>query len=68
MRIYMVNGHIRHSYLFRITNVRETTTVGNIYELVLNSLKESGMDHLMIAKKLVCVGADGASVMQGQRN
>jgi hypothetical protein len=32
-------------------------------------LKESGgMDPLMIAKKLVCVGADGALVMQGQRN
>ena len=26
------------------------------------------MNHSMIAKKLVCVGADGASVMQGQRN
>jgi hypothetical protein len=32
-------------------------------------LKESGgMDPLMITKKLVCVGADGASVMQGKRN
>ena len=26
------------------------------------------MDHLMIAKNLVCVGVDGASVMKGQRN
>jgi len=26
------------------------------------------MDDSMIAKKLVCVGADGASVMEGQRN
>jgi hypothetical protein len=26
------------------------------------------MDHLMIAKKSVCVGADGASIMKGQRN
>ena len=26
------------------------------------------MDHSMIAKKLVCVGVDGASVMQGQKN
>ena len=26
------------------------------------------MDHSMIAKKLVCVGADGASIMKGQRN
>ena len=68
MRIYMVNDHIRHSYLLGIKNMRETSTAENIYELVLNTLKESGMDHLMIAKKLVCVVADGASVMQGQRN
>ena len=26
------------------------------------------MDHSIIAKKLVCVGENGASVMQGQRN
>ena len=27
-----------------------------------------GMDDSMISKKLVCVGADGVSVMQSQRN
>ena len=68
MRIYMVNDHIRHSYLLGINKMRETSTAKNIYELTLNDLKESGMDQLMIAKMLVCVGADGASVMQGQRN
>ena len=26
------------------------------------------MDELMITKRLVCVGADGASIMQGQKN
>ena len=37
--------------------------------LYIDSLTEiGGMDHSMIAKELVCVGADGASVMQGQRN
>jgi len=30
--------------------------------MFLTSLKESGMDYLMIARKLVCVGADGASI------
>ena len=47
----------------------KSSTAENIYELVIDSLKKiCGMDHSMIAKKLVCVGADGASVMQGQRN
>jgi hypothetical protein len=41
----------------------------NIYELVINSLKEiGGMDHLMIAKKFVCVGADETSIMKGKMN
>jgi len=64
----MVNDHIRHSYLLGINKMRETSTTKNIYELVLNGLKESGMDQLMIAKKFVCVRANGAMVMQGQKN
>ena len=49
MSIYMVNDHIRHSYLLGINKMRKSSTAENIYEVVLNSLKESGgMDHLMI--------------------
>ena len=45
------------------------STAENIYELVIDSLKEiGGMDNSMIEKKLECVGADGASIMQRQRN
>ena len=52
-----------------IHKMTKSSTTKNIYELVIDSLKEiGGMDHSMIAKKLVCVGAYGASVMQGQRN
>ena len=69
MRIYMVNDHIRYSSLLGIHKMTKSSTTKNIYELVIASLKEiGGMDHSMIAKKLVCVGVDGASVMQGQRN
>lgn len=69
MSIYTVNYHIRNSYLLGIHKMSKSSTAENIYELVINTLKETGgMDHSMIAKKLVCVGADGASVMQGQRN
>ena len=69
MSIYMVNGHIRHSYLLGIPKMKKSSTTANIYELVIKTLKEiGGMDDLMIAKRLVCVGADGASIMQGQRN
>jgi hypothetical protein len=46
MSIYKVNDHIRHSYLLGIHNTRENSTTENIYELVINSLKEiGGMDH-----------------------
>jgi len=68
MSIYMVNEHIRHSYLLGIKEMRENSTTENVYELVLNGLKESRIDQLMIAKKSVCVGTDGAMIMQGQRN
>jgi hypothetical protein len=51
MSIYMVNGHIRHSCLLGIHKMKENSTVENIYELVINSLKEiGGMDNLMITK------------------
>jgi hypothetical protein len=65
----MVNDHIRHSYLLGVHKMKENSTAENIYELVNNSLKESGgMDPLMIEKNLVCVEANGPSVMQGQKN
>lgn len=65
----MVNDHIQHSHILGIHKMMENSTIGNIYELVINSLKEiGGMDNLMIAKKFVCVGADGASVMHIKRN
>ena len=49
--------------------MKKSSTTANIYELVIKNLKEIyGMDDLMITKRLVCVGADGASIMLGQRN
>ena len=69
MSIYMINDHIMHSYLLGIHKMTKISTAENIYELVIDSLKEiGGMDHSMIAKKLVCVGADGALVMRGEWN
>ena len=69
MSIYMVNGHIRHSYLLGIQKMKKSSTATNIYELVIQTLKEiSGMDDLMIEKRLVCVETDGTSIMQGKMN
>ena len=46
----MVNDHIMHSYLHGIQKMR-SSTAGNIYELVIKTLKEiGGMDDLMITK------------------
>ena len=65
----MVNDHIRHSYLLGIHKMTKSSTGENIYELIIDSLNEiGGMNHSMTAKKLLCVGVDGASVMQGRRN
>ena len=52
MSIYMVNDHIRHSYLLGIHKMTKSSIAENIYELVIDSLKEiGGIDHSMIAKK-----------------
>ena len=41
----------------------------NIFEVVKSSLIEyGGIDEMTIAQKLVCVGANGALVMQGHKN
>jgi hypothetical protein len=58
MSIYMVNDHIRHSYLLGVHKIKENYIAENIYELVNNSLKESGgMDPFLIAKQMVCLGS-----------
>ena len=31
-------------------------------------LHHSGLEHLEVAKRLICFGADGASIVQGSRN
>lgn len=47
----------------------ENCNAENLYNLVIKNLKEvSNMNDFEIVIKLICVGADGAIVMQGQRN
>lgn len=41
----------------------------NLFQLVKRCLIEyGGMDDMTTAKKMACVGVDGASIMQGHRN
>eukprot|EP01018_Ginkgo_biloba_P021064 Gb_14268 [translate_table: standard] len=59
--------------LDEVTAIDHTSWVNssaeNLFEVVIKNLKDiGGMSNAMIAQKLVCVGADGAFVMQGQRN
>lgn len=47
----------------------ENCNVENLYKLVISNLKYFvGMDDYEIATKLICVGADGVLVMQGNQN
>eukprot|EP01018_Ginkgo_biloba_P012269 Gb_00696 [translate_table: standard] len=59
--------------LDEVTAIDNTSWVNssaeNLFEVVIKNLKDiGGMSNAMIAQKLVCVGANGASVMQGQWN
>ena len=68
MHVYTVKHHVRQANLLCVCKMRANSTVENLYLEVKKSLnKFFGMDDLTIAKKLVCVRADGTTVMQGKR-
>ena len=69
MRNYMVNYHLRHSYIPRIHKMRDKYIAQNIYEIAIETLKKIGcIDYLMIKFFFIYVGLDGESYMQRKRN
>ena len=68
MHVYTVKYHVRQANLLCVHKMRANSAAKKLYLEVKKDLNEiSAMDDLRIAKKLVCVGADGAAVMQGKR-
>lgn len=68
MHVYTIKEHVYQAHLLCVSKMRANSTTENLYLEVKKALNEiAGMDDLTIAKKLVCVRADGAIVMQGQR-
>ena len=68
MHVYTVNDLFHQPFLLSIATLNCSETAKNLYELLKTTLIDSGgLDSMEIAKKLVCVGADGASVMQGHK-
>ena len=57
-----------HLYLYFIVVVFNFVHIVNVYVIVIIFSYYTMNLYSMIAKTLVSVGADGASVMQGQRN
>jgi len=69
IHVYVVDKHVRNENFLGIFKLQVNANAENIFELVTKSMKDSlGMTSMVIAKKLVCLGADGASIMQGQHN
>ena len=68
MHVYTIKDHVHQANLLCVHKMRANSTAENLYLEVKKALNEiAGMDDLIIAKKLVCVGADGAAIMQGER-
>lgn len=66
MHVYTVKDHVRQANILCVHKMRANSTAENLYLEVKKALNEIfGIDDLTIAKKLVCVRADGATVMQG---
>lgn len=69
IHIYTFNEHVRKSHLVIVHRMKEVCNSENLFNLVVNSFKENiNLNDVEIMRKLICVGADGASVMQGNRN
>lgn len=69
MHVYTIESFVRQPHLLFIHKMRENSNSENLCELVINFLKEiSDMDDVAIASKLLCVGVDGESIMQGHHN
>ena len=68
MHVYTINDICHQPFLLSVAKLNCNAIVENLYELLKTTLIESGgLDSMEIAKKLVCVGADGASIMQGHK-
>ena len=69
MNVYTVQNHVRNVHFLTLSKMKESVSAEKLYNIVMNTLCDiSGLDGVNIAKMLVCFGADGASVMQGNRN
>ena len=69
MHVYTVNDLCHQPFLLSIAKLNCSATAENLYELLKTTLIEcGGLDNMEISKKLVCVGADGALVMQGHKD
>ena len=68
MHVYTINFFCHQPFLLSIAKLNCSATAKNLYEFLKTTLIESrGLDSMEISKMLVCVGADGALVMQGHK-
>ena len=68
MHFYTVNKPCCQPFLLSVAKLNCSATTKNLYELLKTTLIEcKGLDNMEIAKNFVCVGVDGASVMQGHK-
>jgi hypothetical protein len=70
IHVYVVNSdYFRLPYLLALERVEGGTGSNNLTKLITSFLKENGgLLRENIQTKLLCFGADGASVFQGNRN
>ena len=65
MNVYTVKNHVRNVHFLTLSKM-ESASAENLYNIVMNTLCDnSGLQEVNMARNLVCFGADGASVMQG---
>ena len=68
MHVYIVNNLCLQPFLLSVAKLNCSVIAKNLYNLLKNALIEcGGLDKMEIAKKMVSIGANGPSVMQGHK-
>lgn len=68
-----IHAHYVHNFerkpvLLDLCEVTGSATAENITAALIEVVTKYGMDNKFLAERLICVGADGASVMAGNKN
>ena len=68
MHVYTIHNFVRQTNLQTIVKMKDNSMTENIFVVKSSLIEYGGIDEMNFSQKLVCCGANGASVMQGHKH